>query len=158
MTKVYLAGPMSGIPQFNFPAFFEAAACLRRHGYEVVSPAEIDNEEDKGAALRSPDGISVVRTDGVSKTWGDFLSRDVKLLADTGIKGIVFLPNWQKSKGAKLEAFVGLLLGFNFWEYESGTDQYPDGDVVRVTGQSVIDSISDEIRPNIVNKATPVLL
>ena len=142
MTKIYLAGPMSGLPQFNFPAFFAAADQLRAAGFEVVSPAEIDNEEDKGAALRSPDGQSVKRTDGVSKTWGDFLARDVKLLADTGIQGIVFLPNWQNSKGAKLEAFVGLLQGFMFWEYEEGF-------AYRVTSRSVIDSISDAIRPNL---------
>jgi len=143
--KVYLAGPMSGIPQFNFPAFFVAAEQLRADGFEVVSPAEIDNEEDKGAALRSPDGQSVKRTDGVSKTWGDFLARDVKLLADTGIQGIVFLPNWQNSKGAKLEAFVGLLQGFKFWEYEDGED----GAALRITSRSVIDAISDAIRPNL---------
>jgi hypothetical protein len=143
--KVYLAGPMSGIPQFNFPAFFAAAEQLRADGFEVVSPAEIDNEEDKGAALRSPDGQSVKRTDGVSKTWGDFLARDVKLLADTGIQGIVFLPNWQNSKGAKLEAFVGLLQGFKFWEYEDGED----GAALRITSRSVIDAISDAIRPNL---------
>jgi len=143
--KVYLAGPMSGIPQFNFPAFFAAAEQLRAVGFEVVSPAEIDNEEDKGAALRSPDGQSVKRTDGVSKTWGDFLARDVKLLADTGIQGIVFLPNWQNSKGAKLEAFVGLLQGFKFWEYEDGED----GAALRITSRSVIDAISDAIRPNL---------
>ena len=142
MTKIYLAGPMSGLPQFNFPAFFAAADQLRAAGFEVVSPAEIDNEEDKGAALRSPDGQLVKHTDGIAKTWGDFLARDVKLLADTGIQGIVFLPNWQTSKGAKLEAFVGLLQGFKFWEYEEGF-------AYRVTSRSVIDSISDAIRPNL---------
>lgn len=140
MTKIYLAGPMSGIPQFNFPAFFAAAEQLRAAGFEVVSPAEIDNAEDKGAALASTDGD--MRTIENKKTWGDFLARDVKLLADTGIQGIVFLPNWQSSKGAKLEAFVGLLQGFKFWEYEAGF-------AYRVTSRSVIDAISDEIRPNL---------
>lgn len=152
MTKIYLAGPMSGLPQFNFPAFFAAAEELRAAGFEVVSPAEIDNADDKGAALTSTDGDPTNRVAMNNKTWGDFLARDVKLLADTGIQGIVFLPNWMNSKGAKLEAFVGLLQGFHFWEYDP-----ENGGAIRVTGQSVIDSISDAIRPNIVNRATPVL-
>jgi hypothetical protein len=140
MIKIYLAGPMSGLPQFNFPAFFAAADQLRAAGFYVVSPAEIDTSEDKDAALASPDGD--MRTIDSKKTWGDFLARDVKLLADTGIQGIVFLPNWQTSKGAKLEAFVGLLQGFKFWEYEEGFAH-------RVTSRSVIDAISDAIRPNL---------
>lgn len=108
--KWYLAGPMQGIPQFNFPLFFEAAKVLRTWGYDIVSPAEIDDADDKGAAMKSQDGI-LKKSD---KTWGDFLSRDVKLLADGGIGGIVFLANWEKSRGAKLEAFVGLLNNFEF--------------------------------------------
>jgi len=119
MTKIYLAGPMSGYPQFNFPAFFEAAKVLRELGFEVVSPAEIDHEEDKGAALKSVDGDPTNRVAMNDKTWGDFLARDVKLLADTGIEGIVFLNGWQQSKGARLEAFVGLSLKFKFWTYFS---------------------------------------
>ena len=55
--KWYLAGPMSGIPQFNFPLFMKAAQELRDvHELDIVSPAELDDEETKAAALASPDG------------------------------------------------------------------------------------------------------
>jgi hypothetical protein len=112
---------MSGIPKFNFPAFFAAAQELRSCGIEVVSPAEIDNEEDKGAALTSTDGDPTNRVAMNNKTWGDFLARDVKLIADAGIQGIVFLPGWETSRGAKLEAFVGLLQkDFRFYKYSGG--------------------------------------
>jgi hypothetical protein len=105
MKRVYIAGPMQGFPQFNFPAFYAAADALRAAGYDVVSPAELDDKEDEGQAMASPDGVL---REG-QKTWGDYLARDVKILADQGIEGIVFLPGWEKSKGAKLEAFVGVL-------------------------------------------------
>lgn len=115
--KAYIAGPMSNLPQFNFPAFYEAAAALRRQGFEIVSPAELDDKDDQGAALKSADGDMR----GVEKTWGDFLARDVKLIADGGIQGIVFLPNWFKSRGARLEATVGLLQkNFQFFDYVQG--------------------------------------
>jgi hypothetical protein len=131
---------MSGYPQFNFPAFFEAAAELREIGFEVVSPAEIDNQEDKGAALSSPDGDPSNRS-LIKKTWGDFLSRDVKLLADEGIEGIVFLPDWEKSKGAKLEAYVGLLLKFKFWDYIAGAG----GPLRMLPPKQVLNSIYHDI-------------
>lgn len=138
MTKIYLAGPMSGIPQFNFPAFYAAAKVLREQGFEVVNPAEIDDAEDAGAALRSPDGDPNNRA-VVKKSWGDFLSRDVKLLADTGIEGIVFLPGWQKSKGARLEAFVGLNLKFRFWTYSDQTREVHPGYVI----SGIVDALRD---------------
>ena len=116
--RIYLAGPMSGLPSFNYPAFIEAGGRLRKLGFDVVSPAELDasnHPEDYKAAIESKDGA----TGTTQQTWGDFLARDVKLLADGGIEGIVFLPNWFRSRGAKLEATVGLLNGFQFWEYRA---------------------------------------
>lgn len=46
----YLAGPMRGIPEYNFPAFYAAAAALRAHGLNVWSPAEND-VNSQGAQL-----------------------------------------------------------------------------------------------------------
>jgi len=100
--NIYIAGPMSGIPQYNFPAFFAAAKTLRDNGYEVVCPAEMDDEDDKGLAMKSPDGMGFAR-----KTWGDFLMRDVKLVADV-VDGVALLPGWHDSRGARLEAFIAL--------------------------------------------------
>lgn len=118
MERIYLAGPMSGLPQFNFPAFYAAAKRLREIGFDVVSPAELDDEITAKAALASAEG----KPQDQSLTWGDFLARDVKLIADGGINGIVFLPNWFKSRGARLEATVGLLSGsdFKFYEFIQG--------------------------------------
>lgn len=99
---------MTSLPQYNFPAFDLMAATLRFYGHDVVSPAELDDPEDRKAALASPDGRM---HDGahMGKTWGDFLARDVKLIADGGIEGIVVLPNWGQSQGARLETFVAFL-------------------------------------------------
>lgn len=109
-TKLYLAGPMSDIPGYNFPAFEKATAELRSLGYEVISPAEKDKERNPEAyerALKSPDGKwNPADTGGL--TWAQILSGDVILVADH-VDGLALLPGWEKSSGARLEAFVGLL-------------------------------------------------
>lgn len=104
--RLYIAGPMTGIPQFNFPAFDAMAARLRSANYTPVSPAELDSPSDRAAALASPDGSMLSYGKGSKKTWGDFLARDVKLITDGGIEGVVVLKGWQASRGARLETFV----------------------------------------------------
>jgi hypothetical protein len=42
MKRVYLSGPMTGIPEFNFPAFNAEASRLRALGFDVVNPVDIN--------------------------------------------------------------------------------------------------------------------
>lgn len=113
----YIAGPMSYVPQFNVPLFDKVAAELRNKGYTIISPAELDSSKMRAWALQSPDGNPANVKEETGETWGDVLARDVRLVAD-GIDGIIFLPNWNKSRGAKLEAFVGLLCKKEFYLYD----------------------------------------
>jgi hypothetical protein len=95
-SKVYVSGPMTGYPEFNYPAFHEASAALREYGYEVVSPAEIDAESGLLA------GTSL---------WEDFIRHDVRIL--TYCDGIVLLDGWHKSRGARLEHHIALTLNMD---------------------------------------------
>lgn len=128
----YLAGPMSGIPQHNIPMFDASAGKLREEGWTIVSPAELDDEEVRAASLADPDGSMDGKETIAGQTWGDFLARDVKLIAD-GVDGIIFLPGWQESRGACLEGFVGLLTGKQFMAYgpETGSLTWLLPDAVR---------------------------
>ena len=45
MSKLYIAGPMRGIPYYNFPHFYEVEERLIRAGYDVVNPARLDEDE-----------------------------------------------------------------------------------------------------------------
>jgi methylmalonyl-CoA mutase cobalamin-binding subunit len=94
MNRIYVSGPMTGLPDLNFPAFHRAAATLRESGYEVVNPAEIDEAEPAPRAAR---------------TWADCLRRDIQALVDC--TAIALLPGWEHSRGAKLEKHIATELG-----------------------------------------------
>lgn len=106
--KVYLSGPMSGIPQFNIPEFERVTGRLRAMGWEVLSPHELDGVVLNDAS-KSADGDIDAFEKKTGVTWGDLLARDVKLIADEGVEGVVNLAGWEKSRGARLENYVALL-------------------------------------------------
>jgi nucleoside 2-deoxyribosyltransferase len=89
--KLYLAGPMSGLPEHNFPAFFSGAAKLRTAGYNVVNPAERET-----------------RAEMLAMGYTLNLKADIKLVVDCD--GVALLPGWENSKGAKLEISVARAL------------------------------------------------
>ncbi|MGP9696188.1 DUF4406 domain-containing protein [Halomonas sp. AOP27-A1-34] len=92
MKRIYISGPMTGLPGFNFAAFNLTAQQLRALGYEVVNPAEKQSEAEE-------------------LSWEEYLKQDLQqmLTCDT----IALLPGWQASKGAHLELHVAHRVGMN---------------------------------------------
>ncbi len=119
MSKFYLAGPMTGIPHDNLPLFESAAADLRSKGFEIISPAELDSSAARDAVMADPTGNTTFN-DAAGTTWGWALARDVEMIADK-VDGLIFLPGWEKSRGARLEAFVGILCDHEFYLYSDGS-------------------------------------
>lgn len=121
--RLYIAGPMSGKPSFGIPAFDVAARRLREEGHDVVSPAELDDKQFRALCLTCRTGgmeelhRRCKETGTPVETWGDLLARDLKLIANDGIEGIVVLPDWDKSRGATLETYVGRLCGLPILYY-----------------------------------------
>lgn len=107
--RYYLSGPMRGIAHYNFPQFHRVAALLRAQGYNIVSPAELDSDAVRAVAASSACGTECDREGQIGgETAGEILARDVRVLHNV-CQGIIFLPDWERSRGARLEAFVALL-------------------------------------------------
>lgn len=100
--RLYVAGPMSGHPEHNFPAFREAARKLRALDYDVTSPVEMD--EAGGFDSKTADNV-----EPGSEEWATFLARDVKVVAD--VDAVVVIDGWEESRGAALEVHVARELG-----------------------------------------------
>lgn len=100
--RLYVAGPMSGYPEHNFPAFRTAAKILRSMGHDVTSPVEMD-ESDGFDATTAPNVAPG------SEQWAAFLARDIKVVVD--VEGVVVIEGWEKSRGAALEVHVARELG-----------------------------------------------
>jgi hypothetical protein len=110
--KLYLAGPMSGIPFFNFPLFNEIATRLREAGHQVFNPAERDIERHGGVDISAGN----VHGDIVKSAADHGFSLDDALADDTNFickqaEGIVLLPGWEYSNGALAEWFLARALG-----------------------------------------------
>ena len=97
MTRIYIAGPCTGYPDLNFPAFHAAAARLRAAGHHVENPAEINADP--------------------SAEWLDCMRADIARLVTCD--AIHLLPGWSKSRGACLEHQIAVGLGLEIIENQN---------------------------------------
>lgn len=93
-TKIYVSGPMSGLPLDNFPAFKAVTAKLRARGYDVVCPTEVN----PGVGKPAPDAPREVH----DAYWSECIRADIAAMA-AECGAIVLIPGWQYSKGAHME-------------------------------------------------------
>jgi uncharacterized protein DUF4406 len=108
--KVYLAGPMRGYPNFNFPAFDYAAAKLRAEGHEVFSPAERDRQHHGASLEENPTGDEVLAAEKDGFSLRKALGDDTAWICSDA-DAVVLLPGWENSKGAIAEAALARALG-----------------------------------------------
>jgi len=88
-TRIYIAGGMTGLPDFNYPAFHAAAAQLRALGFDAVNPAE------DGLPVESP--------------WEAHLKVAIAKLVTCD--AVAVLDGWARSRGAVLETNLANDLG-----------------------------------------------
>lgn len=93
-TKIYIAGPMTGLPEFNYPAFFEAQALLQDLDYDVFNPAAL------------PMCIYDLHDE---ELWQWYMKRAIPLLLEC--EQVCLLKGWGTSKGAKLEVIIAKNFG-----------------------------------------------
>lgn len=98
--RLYLAGPMRGLPRFGFDNFDAGKELCRRLGIHVISPADLDRAEgfDPNGELGDFDLHAAMR-------------RDIAVVIDPRTDGIVRLRGWEMSQGTAVEMTVNQAVG-----------------------------------------------
>lgn len=92
-TRLYIAGPMSGLPNLNHPAFNAAAQALRDAGYDVVNPVD----------LNPPPPANYLQLSDAERRglWRECMRRDITGLMTCD--NVALLDDWTYSEGAAIE-------------------------------------------------------
>lgn len=120
MRRIYISGPMTGLPDFNYPAFNAEAARLRELGYHVENPAENPPQE----------------------TWEAYMAVCIPQMLTCNT--IALLPGWMESRGALRERHAAFQHGITITAaaqittgsaYNGKNDQVPRGESDHRPGQ-----------------------
>jgi hypothetical protein len=101
---LYVAGPMSGLPRFNYPAFDQAAARLRAAGFMVTNPAE----EALPCGCLTGDEILC---GGPPHEWDEWVRNSLRAMLKYS-QGVALLSGWESSRGARVELQLVQSLGW----------------------------------------------
>lgn len=96
--NVQLVGPMTGRPEWNYPAFCEAAHRLREQGLTVYNPAETFGGD-------------------TSRPREEYMRASIAAMLHADV--VLTLPGWEQSAGSKTELRVALALGIRIQPLES---------------------------------------
>lgn len=139
--SVYIAGPMSNQPMWNFPAFFDAENQLLELGYAVSNPARHDG-------VTIDEALSMAGSpERPTHPWAWYMKRDLPMVMNADF--LCLLPGWQESKGARLEVHVAKALGIPLMILKDG-NLVPRVEVVGLSGwaRSGKDTVADYLVEN----------
>ena len=91
--RLYVAGPMTGLPEFNYPAFRTAGALLREVGHEPLNPIDAEDHNP---------------TPGTPQAWDWYMRHALRMVV--AAEGLALLEGWHRSRGARLEVHVATSL------------------------------------------------
>jgi len=141
--KVYIAGPMRGYPEFNFPAFFDAeddlmATTPYHKSITIVNPARHD--EDCGIDVTNMHGDEDLSEQGFSLK--DALSWDLQQVLTSDY--LVLLKGWEKSTGALLEVRTAMAVGIPCYPRADAAN--PDDFLFVNKGEPIAPKVNGEVR------------
>jgi hypothetical protein len=107
----YIAGPMRGYPEYNFPAFFAAEVALLATDFSTINPARIDEACPQDP--ESPGALDV------------YFDRDIAALRSlrVGHDVVVVLDGWAASKGATAEVSAAAWRGVEVWDLATALER-----------------------------------
>lgn len=113
--KIYIAGPMSGYPEFNFPKFFEVEAKLKAKGWTVFNPANKDGEAGVVAheSYASGDAKKLMAS---GWSFREVFGWDTDKVINSD--AIYMLKGWEHSPGATAEHATAVVMQVKYPEYE----------------------------------------
>lgn len=107
--KLYIAGPVTGLPEAEYTKNFEhAAAILRTMGYDVEVP--VGNEP---------------HPQFLDNLWAAYMRSAIKQMMDCD--GVVLLRGWHSSRGAKIERELALSIDMPVMEWQDLVDAHERG-------------------------------
>ena len=105
--KFYLGGPMTGLPEFNFPYFERVAKQLRNiWDFDILSAHEVEFDETNGKL-----------------PYMQYIKGDLKVLLDCD--AVIFLPGWESSRGCNIEYKVARILDMPVFAFCPETLTHP---------------------------------
>ena len=99
--RIYIAGPMTGYPNFNYPTFNAVANYFRSHDFEVFNPAATELSQKLDGEVK----IS-------NEQYRACLKEDLSWICESATD-IAMIPGWENSKGATAEWSLAKALGLN---------------------------------------------
>ncbi len=95
--KVYICGPISGLPDNNKPAFEAAANLINSNYFQAINPHVLCID-----IVHSHKGTP-------EELWTKCMKRDITYMLDCDF--VVLLPGWHKSRGAMVEINTAAAVG-----------------------------------------------